>query len=186
MQIDSIFPTCILRDSDLDLAKELLPLCNKYTSATNDTLLNIDNYPSTLGSDDLNPLVNNEIIVRNVLYTIINKYAPILADSMGMDFESIDFKPYGFFSSMHRHAFLRKHMHHHCTFSGSIYLEIEGDVPPLVLHNPKSISVFTNQVNNTTFIHPKAGDIVMWNSWLEHEVPQMTESCIRKAFSFNI
>jgi len=186
MQIDSIFPTCILRDSDLSLAEELLPLCNQYTSASRDTLLNIDNYPSTLGSSELNPLVNSEPLVRKALYTIINKYAPALAESMGMSFESIEFKPYGFFSSMHKHAFLRKHMHHYCTFSGTVYLEIDGDAPPLVLHNPRPISVFTNQVGNTTIIHPKAGDIVMWNSWLEHEVPQMTESCTRKAFSFNI
>jgi len=186
MQIESIFPTCILRDSNFDLVQQLLPLCNKYTSVTKETLLNIDNYPSTLGSDELNPLVNNEPMVRNALYTIITKYAPILANSMGMDFDSIEFKPYGFFSSMHKNAFLRKHMHHYCTFSGSVYLEIDGDVPPLVLHNPKLVSVFTNQVNNTTIIHPKAGDVVIWNSWLEHEVPQMIESCTRKAFSFNI
>jgi hypothetical protein len=186
MNIQSIFPTCILQDSNIDLANALLPLCNKYTSLTKDNLLNIDNFPSTLGSNDLNPVVMSEPLVQQTLSMIIMTYAAQLADASGMDYNQIDFKPYGFFSSMNRNAYLRRHMHHQCTFSGIIYLEVGDDVPPLVLFNPKPISVFNSEIQNTHFIEPKAGNIILWNSWVEHEVPQKLNDNPRKAFSFNI
>jgi hypothetical protein len=186
MNIQSIFPTCILQDSNIDLANALLPLCNKYTSLTKDNLLNIDNFPSTLGSDDLNPAVMSEPLVQQTLSMIIMTYAAQLADASGMNYNEIDFKPYGFFSSMNRNAYLRRHMHHQCTFSGIIYLEVGDDVPPLVLFNPKPISVFNSEIQNTHFIEPKAGNIILWNSWMEHEVPQKLNDNPRKAFSFNI
>lgn len=186
MSIQSIFPTCILQDSNTDLANALLPLCNKYTSLTTDNLLNIDNFPSTLGSNDLNPVVMSEPLVQQTLSMIIMTHAAQLANASGMNYNQIDFKPYGFFSSMHKNAYLRRHMHHQCTFSGIIYLEVGEDVPPLVLFNPKPISVFNNEIQNTHFIEPTVGNIVIWNSWMEHEVPQKLNDNPRKAFSFNI
>jgi hypothetical protein len=186
MIIESVFPTCILQDSNTDLANALLPLCNKYTSLTTDNLLNIDNFPSTLGSNELNPVVMSDPFVQETLRLIISNYAVKLAEAAGMNYNQIDFKPYGFFSSMNKNAYLRRHMHHNCTFSGIIYLEIGEDVPPLVLFNPKPISVFNNEIQNTKFIGPKAGNIVMWNAWMEHEVPQKINDNPRKSFSFNI
>jgi hypothetical protein len=186
MILESVFPTYILQDSNIELADALLPLCNKYTALTKDNLLNIDNFPSTLGSNDLNPVVMLEPLVQQTLSTIITYYAVKLADAAGMNYDQIDFKPYGFFSSMNKNAYLRRHMHHQCTFSGIIYLEVGDDVPPLVLFNPKSISVFNNEIQNTYFIEPKVGNIVIWNAWMEHEVPQKLNNNPRKSFSFNI
>ena len=186
MILESVFPTYILQDSNIELADALLSLCNKYTALTKDNLLNIDNFPSTLGSNDLNPVVMSEPLVQQTLSTIITYYAVKLADAAGMNYDQIDFKPYGFFSSMNKNAYLRRHMHHQCTFSGIIYLEVGDDVPPLVLFNPKSISVFNNEIQNTYFIEPKVGNIVIWNAWMEHEVPQKLNNNPRKSFSFNI
>jgi len=186
MIIESVFPTFVLQDSNIELANTLLPLCNKYTSLTKDNLLNIDNFPSTLGSDDLNPVVMSDPVVQQTLSMIIMTYAVQLAEASEMDYNQIEFKPYGFFSSMNKNAYLRRHMHHRCTFSGIIYLEVGKDVPPLVLFNPKPISVFNGEIQNTKFIEPQAGKIVMWNSWIEHEVPQKLNDNPRKTFSFNI
>ena len=63
MKINSFFPTRILSDINLEFAKKLLPLCDKYTSITDSGLLGTENYPSTLANEKFNSLVNSELEV---------------------------------------------------------------------------------------------------------------------------
>jgi hypothetical protein len=188
MKINNFFPTKILTDFNLDFASRLLPLCEQYVAITDTNLESGQgNYPTTLSNGELNDQVNNEPDVKEFFEFIIESYARPLIESKNVPYERSMFKPYGFFSSMRKHAYLSKHAHQYCTFSGTFYLEIGTDVPPLVIHDPRPHSKFDyNQHQSQITLRPQTGLIVMWDNWLEHEVAQKTNDEPRKVFSFNI
>jgi hypothetical protein len=186
MIVNQLFPTCVLVDEDLEMAAKLLPLCDKYTTITDSNLLHISNFPSTLSDHELIPHVNSEPLVHKFLTTLIHTHAKKLAESIGIPYNNIDFRPFGFFSSMRKHAYLRKHMHRDCTFSGTFYLEVDDDAPPLIFYDPRQISSVVDSCPHTLTFQPKAGTILLWSSWLEHEIPQKLTDSSRKVFSFNI
>ena len=95
---------------------------------------------------------------------------------------------------MERNAYLRKHSHLDCSFSGIVYLETGEDVPPLVLYDPRPVRLFYNypvskmppKDDPIHVIHPKKGMIVLFDAWLEHEVYQKLNDNPRKTFVFNL
>ena len=107
---------------------------------------------------------------------------------------SRELKPFGFFNSMEKHAYLRKHSHTDCLFSGLIYLEVGENVTPLILYDNRYYRHFLNyplqEINRYNeplhVIYPKKGMILLWDSYLEHEVYQKTNDNPRKTFVFNI
>jgi hypothetical protein len=187
MKINSFFPTRVLSDVNLEFAEKLLPLCDKYTSITDSGLLNTENYPSTLNNDKFNQLVNSEPEVLDFFDFILENYAKPLIETKGVMYDRSMFRPYGWFSSMHRHAFLRKHSHQDCIFSGTFYLDTGPNVPPLVIHDPRPFTKFdSNHLQSEVIITPKTGLLLMWDNWIEHEVFQKSNDEPRKTFSFNI
>jgi uncharacterized protein (TIGR02466 family) len=185
MFINQIFPTCVLIDENIEMAKKLLPLCEKYTSETQTTLLNIDNFPSTLFGS-LIPQVNAEPLVQDFMEMIATTHVKTLAGSCNIPYDINNLRPFGFFSSMNKHAYLRKHLHKDCLFSGLIYLEVGENVPPLVFFDPRPIASVISNASHSMSITPKTGMILLWESWLEHEIPQKLNDNSRKVFSFNI
>lgn len=187
MKINDFFPTRVLSDINTYYAKKLLPLCEKYTSLTDTGLLGTENYPSTLANEKFNDQVNSEPEVIEFFDFILENYAKPLIEAKSIEYRSDLFRPYGFFSSMGRHAFLRKHAHQNCTFSGTFYLEIGKNVPPLVIHDPRPFAKFdSNEMQSQVIVHPRTGLFLMWDNWVEHEVFQKNNDESRKAFSFNL
>lgn len=187
MKINNFFPTRVLSDIHVEFAEKLLPLCDKYTCLTDSGLLGTENYPSTLANEKFNALVNSELEVVEFFNYLLETCARPLIEAKGVVYENSMFKPYGFFSSMNKYAFLRKHAHQECTFSGTFYLDAGPNVPPLVIHDPRPLTKFdTNQLQSQVIITPKKGLLLMWDNWVEHEVFQKFNDEPRKAFSFNI
>lgn len=88
------------------------------------------------------------------------------------------------------------HNHQRSVFSGTFYARTDDKMSPLVFHNPtmplrskepevrpQDKSAFTSE---TMMVTPKNNTLVLWPSWLCHEVPKMTESGPRISFSFNV
>jgi uncharacterized protein (TIGR02466 family) len=186
MFVDQIFPTNVLIAENLEMANLLLPICEKYTDITQSNLLHISNFPSTLSDRDLMAHVNTEPVVQDFMKLIATTYVRKLAESSNIIYSDIEFKPYGFFSSMNKYAYLRKHLHKDCSFSGTFYLKVDEDVPPLVFYDPRPIASVVNKAPHTLSITPKTGMLLLWESWLEHEIPQKLNDNARKTFSFNI
>lgn len=186
MFVNQLFPTCVLIDENLEMARALLPLCEKYTNITQSNLLYTANFPSTLSDKELIPYVNGEPLVQDFMQLIATTHVKKLADTCGMSYNKINFRPFGFFSSMNKYAYLRKHMHKECSFSGTFYLEVEEDAPPLIFYDPRPLASVSGNTPHTMAITPKTGMILLWESWLEHEIPQKLNDNARKVFSFNI
>lgn len=187
IQVDRFFPTCVVKSVNLDIANALLPICEKYIAVSNTTLLNTDNFPTTLYNTKLNSSVNQEPVVQQVLSYVINNHAGALAEECGIDYNAINFRPYGFFSSMNKYAFLKRHMHCNATFAGLVYLDIGEDVPPICFHDPRQAATFGDSTaSHVVEVKPENGMIMLWNAWLEHEIPQKLNDNARKVFSFNL
>lgn len=191
--IKELFPTFLLEFKDEELADALLPLCNKYVGESTTNCLHIENFPSTLYNRQQEKEVNNEPVVQQALEYIVEICLKPFLEHRNILLPQ-NLRPFGFFSSMEKYAYLRKHSHLDCLFSGLIYLETGNGVPPLVLYDPRPVRLFhnypitTNTPKDSSFhvIYPEKGKILLWDSFLEHEVYQKLNDNPRKTFVFNL
>lgn len=192
-QIKELFPTFFLEFENEELADALLPLCDKYTSESTTNCLHIENFPSTLYNRQQEHEVNNEPVVQQALEYIIEVCLKPFLEYRNIGIPQ-NLKPFGFFSSMEKHAYLRKHSHLDCLFSGIIYLEAGENVPPLVVYDPRPVRNFHNypiiqhppKDSSIHIEYPKKGKILLWDAYLEHEVYQKLNDNPRKTFVFNL
>jgi Putative 2OG-Fe(II) oxygenase len=193
MEITELFPTHIFKHKNEILAESLLPLCNKYTAESNTNCLHIENFPSTLYSKEQEKQVMEEPLVQEALEYIKGACLRPFLEYRNIGLPG-PLRPYGFFSSMEKHAYLRKHAHLDCFISGIIYLEVGEDVPPIVFYDSRPYSKYINYngrpyTQKNEILHvvkPEPGMILMWDAWLEHEVYQKTNDNPRKSFVFNL
>ena len=90
------------------------------------------------------------------------------------------------------------HVHANSHFSGTFYVNEPQNAAKILFHNPHwSTYQFCipplseeekNDKYNARYVHyaPKAGRILLWNSWLEHEVEVNNSIEPRLSISFNI
>lgn len=86
------------------------------------------------------------------------------------------------------------HIHPLSVISGTVYLQLPKGSSPIKFEDPR-LSLFMNapqprlkaKLANQRFItlKPDEGDVVMFESWLRHEVPQNTTAEPRISVSFN-
>jgi uncharacterized protein (TIGR02466 family) len=189
MEILNIFPTQIYKNFVNDNMKnDLLQLCNHYTSETTTNLLHIKNFPSTLANNDLSSRINDEPVVKMV-FNFLFEVAAEFSQQRNQSLDYSEFRPYGFFSDMKQDAYLRRHAHKDCRFSGIIYLEVGNDVPHLLFHDPRPHVQFEPSHYCGSYIEsvkPENGMLLLWDSWLNHEVLSKHNDQPRKSFTFNL
>ena len=179
MKIYDIFPTKIILAENIELAEELLPLCDKYTQLTETNLLGIANFPSTLQNKPMSDLVDQEPVVQRAMAyfrTLIAEYETAYTPTWKTA-HSVEAK---FFSAMQKYSYLKKHRHLGCNYAGILYLQVGLDVPPLKIFDVNPYNTDTMQ------IAPRPGGVVIIPSWMEHSLDQMLTDEPRKAFTFNL
>lgn len=86
------------------------------------------------------------------------------------------------------------HIHPHSVISGTTYVAMPGGASALKLEDPRSARMMaaparlkTARREMRTFIYetPKVGDVLLWESWLRHEVPMNMAEDDRISVSFN-
>jgi uncharacterized protein (TIGR02466 family) len=86
------------------------------------------------------------------------------------------------------------HIHPHSVISGTTYVEMPEGAAALKLEDPRLGLMMAQParrpetaVENRPFvsIEPKSGEVVLWESWLRHEVPMHTAKGVRISVSFN-
>jgi uncharacterized protein (TIGR02466 family) len=94
-------------------------------------------------------------------------------------------KPGGFHSG---------HIHPHSVLSGTIYLEVppkasslklEDPRLPLMMAAPNRKADAPEEAQTFVYVAPEPGTILMWESWLRHEVPANGARSERVSVSFN-
>lgn len=86
------------------------------------------------------------------------------------------------------------HIHPHSVLSGTIYvaipsgasaLKLEDPRLPLMMAAPPRIAGAAETAKSFVYLQPEPGTILMWESWLRHEVPANAARRDRISVSFN-
>ena len=86
------------------------------------------------------------------------------------------------------------HIHPHSILSGTLYVEVpagagairfEDPRLPMLMHAPRRCADAPAEVQNFVHVTPAAGDLLLWESWLRHEVLPSAAREDRISISFN-
>ncbi len=79
------------------------------------------------------------------------------------------------------------HIHPHSILSGTLYVEVPNGSGPIRFEDPRLPSMMAAPTRPDTFVtvQPRAGLVLMWESWLRHEVLPGTGRGERLSISFN-
>lgn len=188
--IDLIFPTVIGKYNDKNICDKILPIAKDILSKKYNTPLD---YHSTYNVTDIYEQLYRidwlREYVLNACYKFIDKcgyYKP-----KGLDVQM-------FVSKINKGDYHARHNHDNCQVSGVIYLDVPEGSSPIVFWDPRAIrphngmlskpnlsgkQKFINQFKHV--VEPKTGDILMWEGWLQHEVPKSKSNKDRYTLVFN-
>lgn len=86
------------------------------------------------------------------------------------------------------------HIHPHSVISGTTYVSITEGVNSIkyedprhnmMMNTPNRIKDAREEMKNFVYVQPKIGDVLLWESWLRHEVPMNVAEEERISISFN-
>lgn len=86
------------------------------------------------------------------------------------------------------------HIHPHSILSGTVYVEVPPGASSLKLEDPRLTMMMarpgltdaaTEAERPFVYLAPQAGTVLMWESWLRHEVPANAAKAERISISFN-
>jgi uncharacterized protein (TIGR02466 family) len=79
------------------------------------------------------------------------------------------------------------HIHPHSTISGTLYVEVPSGSGPIRFEDPRLPLMMAAPPRSDSFVtvQPQAGLLLMWESWLRHEVLPGTGKGERLSISFN-
>ena len=86
------------------------------------------------------------------------------------------------------------HIHPHSVISGTTYVAMPDGASPIKFEDPRLAMMMAapprtkearEEICNFVYAWPKVGDIMLWESWLRHEVPMNMADEDRISISFN-
>lgn len=86
------------------------------------------------------------------------------------------------------------HIHPHSVVSGTLYVALPKGASPLKLEDPRLPLLMAAPPRRKeaplgaqpfVYLYPEAGEVVLWESWLRHEVPPHAARAPRISVSFN-
>ena len=86
------------------------------------------------------------------------------------------------------------HIHPHAFLSGTVYVDVPDGASALKLEDPRlpmmmarpSVALDAPETEQPfVYLAPRAGTVLMWESWLRHEVPMNAAKADRISVSFN-
>jgi uncharacterized protein (TIGR02466 family) len=198
MKYIDIFPTTIRISVESELKETILPIAEEYISKYGKPFrFNSTNYISTydVGSsftaqrsdDRLNPLNN---YIRNASKQYF--------EDISIDFSSHPFNLYYLFNKILKDGNHSLHSHPNNLLSGVFYLKIPENSSPIIFNDPRDYYKYIQypvkfgnpremyKLFPEYVINPVEGMIIIWPSWLEHQVPASLINNERIAVAFNI
>ena len=197
MQYIDLFPTPLYVDTQLELAKEILPVAEDYINRHGKPYRDQLSYISTYGVDTARIEQNNDIRLNNLTSYIQNSARKYFED-ISIDGSSLGASIYYLFNKITSGGEHATHAHPYSILSGVFYLKIPENAPPIIFNDPrdhyKYIQYPTKFGNPREMykllpeyvINPTEGMLLFWPSWLEHQVPSSKCSEERIAVAFNI
>jgi uncharacterized protein (TIGR02466 family) len=201
-EITSLFVTRLYRAALNDLAKPKIDY--KELRATCDSIAEDDEagqkwcedngYPGYTSYASLNDLPWRAPIFGD-LQKALDKHVAAFVEDLGFDLQGKKLKCDSFWINIlpqgGTHA---SHIHTHSVISGTTYvampegagaLKLEDPRLPMMMHAPLRRKNAGQEFQPFVYIKPKVGDVLLWESWLRHEVPMNMDEDERISVSFN-
>jgi len=86
------------------------------------------------------------------------------------------------------------HIHPHSVISGTTYvampkgtsaLKLEDPRLPMMMHAPLRLKKAEQKLQSFVYVKPEVGEVLLWESWLRHDVPMNMSDEDRISVSFN-
>jgi uncharacterized protein (TIGR02466 family) len=86
------------------------------------------------------------------------------------------------------------HLHPNCVISGTTYVAVPKGASSIKFEDPRHSMMMAapprktdarDEMKNFIYIQPEVGDVLLWESWLRHEVPMNMSEEERISVSFN-
>lgn len=186
MNTHKLFPTVIGAHMDLDLAKLMLPVARKYLDNSL-MLTNAWGYKNTYNVD----LGLEQFDDLKLFTESINNLSNNFLENLGYDSAKIKLHPHIFVSEMFENDYHSRHAHAGSLLSGILYLQVPDGSSPIVFTDPRPHRDFLclpkkDKATDQIFIDPVEGLMLIWESWLNHEVPKNTSKDGRITMVFNL
>ena len=200
--ITSLFVTRPYRAALNDLAKpgidgdELRSTCESIAEEdeAGQTWCEENGYPGYTSYASLNDLPRRAPVFAD-LRKALDKHVAAFAADLGFDLGAgkltcdslwINILPEGGTHS--------SHIHPHSVISGTTYVAMPDGASALKLEDPRSARMMAaptrakdarREMQPFVYVTPKVGDVLLWESWLRHEVPMNMAEGERISVSFN-
>ena len=148
-------------------------------------------YTSYASLDDL-PQRDPEF---SALVKVLDKHAAAFARELHFDLGRRKLKLDSIWINvLEPHGVHTSHIHPHSVLSGTYYVEVPNNASALKLEDPRHPLMMTAPErrddapeSERTFVYvtPKAGEVLMWESFIRHEVPMNLARKPRVSVSFN-
>ena len=153
-----------------------------------------NNYPGYTSYASLNDLTWRSPIfeeLKNLLDLHINRFSSELdfdLEGRGLKLEDV------WINILAEDGNHSAHIHPNSVISGTIYISMppktsaikfEDPRHPMMMAAPARLSSAKEYLKPFIYINPSVGEILLWESWLRHEVPTNTSSQERISISFN-
>jgi uncharacterized protein (TIGR02466 family) len=188
MHIDYFFSTGISSSKNTSLSTQMLPVAKKYL-ADESLITNTWGYKNTYSPDmglsnfdDVGPF---RLFLEQAGYDYLTK--------LGYDVTDLTFSTQIFVSEMKEGDAHALHTHPNSLLSGVFYLQVPTGSAPILFNDPRAFRKFVSLPKLSTStnwerIHyvPEEGLFLIWESWLEHEVPKNYNKEGRITIIFNL
>lgn len=201
-EITSLFVTRLYRARLNDLAKKKIDYADLRASceaiAEDDEAgqewCEANGYPGYTSYASLNDLPWRFPIFGD-LEKALDKHVAAFCDDLGFDLQGKKLKCNSLWINIlpegGSHA---SHIHPHSVISGTTYiampegtsaLKLEDPRLPMLMHAPLRRKNAGQELQSFVYVTPSVGDVLLWESWLRHEVPMNMAEDERISVSFN-
>lgn len=187
MQLSYHFPTVISYKNDVKFTNSLISGVNDFLSDTHKT--SQTGYTSSYFDHKVNQKLSAWVEPRNYAFNLAREFA----DKIGCEIVGkIDWSP--FISNMKEGDSHSAHIHPQSIISGIFYIDVGENSSPIIFNDPRYERSFNglrvkdkeNKASQSSeVIHPRNGDILVWESWVPHMVPKNL-SKYRKTLVWNL
>jgi len=195
MQYIDMFPTPVYASVELDLRNKILPVAEDYVNLHGRPYRDQPNYISTYNVDAAG--------VKQKFDDRLEPLTDYIKSAAKKYFEDISIEPvkfslYYLFNKITHGGEHALHSHPQSILSGVFYLKIPESAPPIIFNDPRDHYKYIQypvkfgnpremyKLLPEYVINPTEGMILMWPSWLEHQVPASKCSEERIAVAFNV
>lgn len=188
MAIEHYFPTAIFFEKYPDLSTDLLPEVRLLLSSK-ETTTNHWGYSTTFKVEHGLERLSEFKFFNELIQSKSKEFLKL----QGYDVSNLEFTSQIFASNMTVGDSHGLHTHPNALISGIFYLDVEETSAPIIFYDPRPFRkhVALPRGNETLasyeklMIMPENGLMIIFESWLEHEVPK-NESSNRTTLCFNL